>query len=260
MPFNITQFKSTFDRYGGPSRSNLFEVRISNRPRLNTSRIGPRDFSFFCSSITIPGISLNMAEDVKVGQLNREFPTTISKEPIQAIFLCDSDHEVLRFFHSWMQTVVNYGTTGGPLSSINGDQLPFEVGYKSDYTLDMFVRHYTTDSSDFRYYETQFENIFPTSLGNIDLAWEDNDSFMTLPVEFSFDRFRFAGEINGTNRSSLGRGAGLLETIGAIAGFADVVRQTVNQGNSVTSVQDAVNRLTRVRNSFDNISDIFGGG
>ena len=103
-------------------------------------------------------------------------------------------------------------------------------------------------------------NAFPIGMGDIDLAWENNDSFMTLPISFSYDRIQFDGEIGGTNRSGLGRGGGLLETIGAIAGFADVVRQTVNQGNSVTSVQDAVNRFTRVRNSFDNISDRLGGG
>lgn len=259
MPFNITNFKSALDKFGGPSRSNIFEVRISSTPKKNTSAIRPRDFSFFCKNITIPGIQFATAVDSNVAQMPKDMPMTMNKEPVNAIFMCDSEHQVLRFFHSWMQTIVNFGTSLGSFSEVDG-QLPFEVGYRSDYAQDIIIRHYTTDSQEYKYYETKLINAFPIGMGDIDLAWENNDSFMTLPISFSYDRIQFDGEIGGTNRSGLGRGGGLLETIGAIAGFADVVRQTVNQGNSVTSVQDAVNRFTRVRNSFDNISDRLGGG
>lgn len=258
MPFNISNFKSTFDRYGGPAKSSLFELRIAHRPRKNTSRIGAREFSFFCKNATVPGLSVQTAEDVKVGQLKKAFPTTLNKEPLQTIFMVDSDHEIHTFFVQWLQTVINFGTTGGMYSDID-DQLPFEVGYKSDYSMDITIRHYTTDSLEFKYHETKFINAYPITMGDLELAWEDNDTFLTLPVTFEYDRFQLSNEIGGTNRSRLGRGSGLLETLGAVAGFADVVRQTVNQGSSITSVQDAVNRLTRVRNSFDNISDVFGG-
>jgi len=259
VPFNITNFKSTLDKFGGPARSNLFEVRISSRPKKNTSNIGPRDFAFLCKNMTVPGVTFTTAVDQKVAQLPRDMPLTMNKEPANAIFMCDSNHEVMRFFHSWMQTIINFGTSIGSFSDVDG-QLPFEVGYRSDYAQDITIRHYTTDSEEYKYYETKLINAFPIAMGDVDLAWEDNDSFMTLPISFSYDRIQFDGEIGGTNRSSLGRGSGLLETIGAIAGFADVVRQTVNQGNNITSIQDAVNRVTRVRNSFDNISDRLGGG
>jgi len=259
MPFNISNFKSAFDRHGGPAKASLFELRISHIPKKNTSRIGARDFSFFCKSATVPGLSISTAEDIKVAQLKKAFPTTLNKEPLNTIFMVDSNHEILTFFVQWMQTVVNFGTSGGMYSDID-DQLPFEVGYKSDYSMDITVRHYTTDSLEFKFQETKFINAYPVSMGDLELSWDDNDSFLTLPISFEYDRFQLSNEIGGSNTSRLGRGSGLLETIGAIAGFADVVRQTVNQGSGITSIQDAVNRLTRVRNSFDNISDVFGGG
>jgi len=261
MPFNISDFRSTFDRLGGPARSNLFEMRISKLPRgtANSSQLTPRDFRFFCQSVQIPGIQFEESTQVHVAQQKKTFPVGFNTTPLQTVFMLDSDHQIMTFFHQWMQQIVRYGAEGGNFSEIDG-KLPYEIGYKDDYSTDITIHHYTTDSFASSYYETKLENAHPIQMGDIDLSWSDNDSYLTLPVSFVYDRISFSGEKAGSNSNSLNRGNGLLDTIGAIAGFADVVKQTVNQRNSPTSIQDAVNRFTRVRNSFDNISDRFGGG
>lgn len=259
MPFNITDFKSTFERFGGPARASLFEVRISKLPRGINSLVGPRDFRFFCQTVTIPGLNIEQATSVNVGQKAQIFPVGVTNETVNTVFMMDSDHQILSFFHSWMQNVVNYGTEAGMYSSVDG-KLPYEIGYKDEYSTDITIHHYTTDSFENSYYETKLEKAYPISIGDVNLSWSDNDSFLTLPVAFSYERIQYSGELAGSNSSALNRGNGLLDIIGAVAGFADVVKQTVNQNSRPRSVQDAVNRLTRVRNSFDNISDRFGGG
>jgi len=253
MPFNISDFKSTFDRFGGPARTNLFEVRINRLPRGVSALVSPRDFRFFCSQISVPGINFEQATQIHVGQRQKVYPMGITTEPVSGLFLCDSSHQIISFFHQWAQQIINYGTAGGNFSEVDG-KLPYEVGYKDEYSTDITIHHYTTDSFESRYYETKLEKAFPIAVGDVQLAWSENDSFLQMPISFSYDRISYSGEKVG-GRGRLNRGDGLLGLIGAVAGFTDVVRQTINQGNSPTSIQDAVNRLNRVRNSFDNISD-----
>lgn len=267
MAFNISNFKTTMDAFGGPAKASLFEVRLFDSPEeqppaqnpsglpefpiTTRGRFTEREFSFFCKSAVVPGITLNTTQFEAVSQLPRQFPMTMANNPFSAVFMVDSDHQVLTFFHKWMQSVLNYGSTD-PFAETNG-KLPFEVGYKDDYSKTLSVRHYSTESNIEKYYEIIFYKAFPVALGDLDLAWENNDSYLTLPVTFAYDRIRFSGEQSETPKSRFSRGRNLLETLGAIGGFADVVQQTFKSG-SPTSIQDAINRLTRVRNSFDNIT------
>lgn len=293
MAFNISSFKSTIDSFGGVARSSLFEVRIADPtlkgptdteiqaartqgqspnnfnpfpPTFAESQeaaqakkiikkplplFGERELSFFCKSANIPGISFNTYTLENVAQLPRPFPTTMNNAPFTAVFMVDSDHQVLTYFHRWMQSVLNYGSRD-PFAE-TGAQLPFEVGYKNDYARTLEVRHYSTESSITKYYEVQLDKAFPVSIGDLELAWESNDSYLTLPVTFAYDNIFYSGTKSGTPKSRFSRGRNLLDTLASIAGFSSVVRQTFKSG-SPTSIQDAINRLTRVRNSYDNIS------
>lgn len=261
MPFNISRFKSTFDKYGGPARPSLFEVIIFKGEETN-SQIEPlREFSFFCKSVNFPGVSIENQTFTAVGQRPLLFPSTMSNDPINAIFMVDSDHQILSFFHNWIQRVLNYSTKGGPFGAIDvGDdprfsgQLPYEVGYKDEYSCRMIIRHYSTESVSDKYYEVVLDNVYPYAVGELDLAWETNDSFLTLPVAFSYDKIYYSNDRTGSPSRRLG--GGLLETLGDLAGLVDVTKQVINQGKP-RSIQDAVNRLSRIRNSYDNLSGFF---
>lgn len=259
MPFDITQFKSAMNRFGGPARSSLFEVTVTPYKDGSIGKnkaFGTREFSFFCKTVNMPGIIFNTAENAQVGQLPTAMPTGISARPLETIFMCDSDHQVLSFFHQWAQNVMNYGTKGGPFAQID-NKLPFEIGYRDEYACRVTVRHYSTESFQNKYYEVILDKCYPTIVGDLDLSWENNDSYLTLPVSFNYKRIEYSGEKTGSPTSRLNRGNGILDILGAVAGFADVVRQTT-RGGKPTSIQDAVNRVTRVTNSFDNISNTLG--
>lgn len=258
MAFRISEFKSTFDRFGGPAHGNLFQVSIAGYPRAVNSLIGPREFTFFCKSASIPAINLTAATYEGVAEYPKQFPMSVQATELSTIFMVDSDHEILNFFHSWIQQIINIGTQGGNLSEVGG-KLPFEIGYKNEYSCRITVKHFSTESDPSKYYEVILDKAFPVGVGDLDLAWETNDSFLTLPVKFVYDRIEYSGLRTGSPTSRLGRGSGIFDILGAVAGFAGTVRQTIDQGfSNVSSVQDAVNRFQRINNSFDNLSRSIG--
>jgi len=254
MSFNISRFKTTLDKFGGPGRSSLFEVRIPVFKVETSSGITERDFSFFCSGVNFPGINIETGQFSAVAQLTTQFPLEMSSQPINATFMVDSDHQVLQFFHNWIQRVLNYSSSGNSFSAIDGDldigQMPFELGYKDDYACTMNIRHYSVESTGTKYYEVILENCFPYAVGDLDLNWQNTDSYLTMPVTFAYDRIRYSGDKTGIpSRRSNG---GILETLSNLAGLVDVLKQTADQGRP-TCIQDAINRLSRIRNSYERL-------
>ncbi|MEJ6660229.1 MAG: hypothetical protein QNL23_04140, partial [Candidatus Thioglobus sp.] len=188
-----------------------------------------------------------------VGQKNKMMPMTVNIEPVQAIFMLDSDHQVLSFFHSWAQHVINFGTQGGSFSEVNG-KLPYEVGYKDDYACRIAIRQYSTNyEQSGQYYEVILDGAWPLALGDVDLAWENNDSFSVLPVSFQYDRIQFSGEQIGSPSARFGRGNGILGLINQLG----AVGQLIGQSIVPRSVQDAVNKYTTVSNKIGRINDFF---
>ena len=256
MPFDINKFKGAMQKHGGPARESLFEVQISKENPAQKN-FNSRDLTFFCNAVTVPGIQINTADYSPVGSLERKFPQTMTNSGVSCTFLVDSDHEVLYFFHRWMQSVLNYGTKGGYNSEVD-DRYKYEVGWKKDYACEMTIRHYSTESFDDKYYEWKFHNVWPTAIGDLDLAWNNNDSFLIMSAAFEFDNFDVTGEKTGTpDDGRRSRGGGLLDLLGRLGGLADTIGG-IRKGGKPRSIQDAVNRVNRLRNSFDRVTDILG--
>lgn len=268
MSFKISEFKTTMDRFGGPARLNLFEIVLMKSPEPN-SNMDARNISFFCSNVNFPGISVENGTMNNVAQLPTSFPMRMTPAPINAAFILDSNHNILSFFHNWLQKVMNFSTKSGTFGAIDAEenedgvpsdagQLPYELGYKDEYACRMLIRHYSTDSlgggSNAKYYETVLDNIYPYMIGDLQLSWDSNDQFAVLPVTFAYDQIHFSGDRTGN--TSVRLKGGLLDTLSDIANFADVTKQTFKQGKP-TSIQDAINRLQRVRSSYDNLSGFF---
>jgi hypothetical protein len=249
MPFNINEFKSRIDRYGGPARTSLFTVELTG------PTIQENDLLFFCRNVTMPGIDIESAVYRQNGiDLPQVMPTGISREPLNCIFMLDSEHRVLSFFHNWMQRVVNYSTQGGNFASVD-DQLPYEIGYKDEYACRMVIKYYSTDSNSTvsKFYEVVLDGVFPTNIPSIDLAWADNDNVATLPISFSYSRIQYSSEIRGIPSERNARGNGLLDLISNIG----QIGQLINQQLVPQSVQDAINTYTRATNSFNRLRNIF---
>lgn len=251
MPFNINEFKSTMNKYGGPARKNLYVVEITNAP-VGTSGMSTRDLRFFCQTATVPGLNYAVADYFPNGfGVRQSIPIATQPDPFNTVFMLDSDHMVLRFFHQWMQSVINYNYSDGAFSQF-GDMLPYEVGYKKDFVTNIVVKHYSTDSQD-RFYEYTFHDAFPTQVSGVDVAWADNDSYATTTVNFAYSHMSMSGTLSGTPTDRFARGTGYLDFINRIGASG----QLVNQGSLPRSIQDAINVFTKIGTARAQVNNAF---
>lgn len=253
MPFSINEFKSRIDRFGGPARTSLFTVELISRK--GNPYVRDDEILFFCKNVTLPGINIEtFSHKQNTMDIPHAMPVSINSEPLTCVFMLDSEHRVLSFFHSWMQKIVNYSTQGGLFASID-DQLPYELGYKDEYSCRMVIKYYTTSSSEnsVRYYEVVLDGVYPTTVQSLDLGWENNDSVAMLPVAFSYDRIQYSSEIRGIPSERNTRGNGLIKLLASIG----EVGQLINQQLVPQNIQDAVNKYTRVKNSFNQLRNLF---
>jgi hypothetical protein len=183
-------------------------------------------------------------------------PINLNTPSINATFMLDSEHRVLSFFHSWMQEIINYNAMNGLLSAVNGDHMPFEIGYKDDYSCILNIVHYKTNATGDNIeegYEYRFEDVYPTEIGGQTLSWAASDSFATMTVNFTASKYSFTAAQPGQLLSSNSRGNGYLDFFNSV-GFRG---QTTQQRNLPRSVQDAINTFTTVRNDFRTLRNTF---
>ncbi len=265
--FNINEFKSVMNKYGGPAKSNLFVLsleftnqQIATSVGVNVGRkseyISASDLRFFCSEVALPPVNINVGSYRENSiDISQNMPLNLTTPTINATFMLDSDHRVISFFHSWMQEIINYNTGGGLLSSINGDHFPYEIGYKKDYVCNISINHYKTDATGLieESYTYTFLNAYPTEVGGKNLSWGPNDSIATMTVNFTASAYNFTASDPGQVYAANSRGNGYLDMLNSV-GYRG---QTVQQRNLPTSVQDAINTFTTVRNDFRTIRDTF---
>jgi len=270
MSFNISKFKASMDRFGGPARTDLFEVRISPPlwyQKLTDEKVSDftmREFSLFCSGVSFPGVDINTGTFDYIGQLSRAVPNSVTNPgPVTCTFYCDSDHNTVRFFHRWMREVMNFSSAGGMFGEDGTDdgmgRLKGESGLRDNYKCDMEIRHYSTQSDPGVYYAANLETAFPIKVSPIALSWDAATTPATISVDFAFEDYKFSADKAGSTGARSTRGGGLLDLLGDLAGFADTVRGTLKAGKP-RSIQDAVNRLQRLGNAVDNVSDNIPNG
>lgn len=239
MSFNINDFKSTLNKFGGPARKNLFAVEISQGPAGNANF--NRDLRFFCQTASIPGLNLSVADYYPNGfGVKQSIPIAMGNDQFNAVFMLDSEHRVLSFFHEWIQQVINYNYSNGPFSQVR-DQLPFEVGYKKDFACDISIKHFSTSTAGDSYYEYTLHDAFPTQVSGIDASWADNDSFATATVNFAYAHLSVDSANTGNPNERFSRGTGLLQYINTLGTSG----QTISQNSLPNTIQDAVNAFSR---------------
>lgn len=203
MAFNIADFKSTIEKHGGPGKNNLFEVSLSSPKALwSDERFGNTDVKFFCKTATLPGISLSVFDYRPTNiEMPQSIPFAINHEQLECVFIVDDNHDVYRYFHRWMQEIVNYNHDGHSPESINPNsrsgayQYPYELGYKKDYAQTMTVRKYSKyqpTPAALNSYVCTLQGVYPTSIGSTTMSWED-DSYTTLSVSFSYSSIIMSG-------------------------------------------------------------------
>jgi hypothetical protein len=192
------------NKHGGPAKTNLFEVIISPTniagQTIVPGIITTDDLRFFCQSVSVPGVNIETTQYRPSGTGMAEFmPVGATPDQLNGVFLLDSNHRVLTFFHRWITSVVNLGGVRGD----NSNGLPMhQIEYKDNYAAtEVTIRHYSTYDP-FRFYECRYLGVYPTQVSPIDLSWSTNDTPATITVNFSYNRLIYQGFNNRTAETS----------------------------------------------------------
>lgn len=259
MAFNISEFSSKVNQHG-LARDNLFFVTISPPRVLSGVEMPAGDLSFFCRSVALPALNVTTVDVQNQGYgLAQKMPGALPFDNLNTVFMVDSNFKVKQFFQRWMQHVVNYDNSRGYNYEFNG-ALPFEIEYKENFVgrIEIAVYSYHSNEVKFRY---RFDNAFPVSVGDITIAWDQNDSIMVMPVQFAYDIYvtdsigqsTKASRINPSRGfggggvdgfvTSLGNFGQVLDSIGIDTPIQDIVNQYSLVGSQINSVIEGVRGL-----------------
>ena len=244
---NINEFQSTMNKYGGLARPNLYMVEILN---ANSQHISDVDLRMFCKVAAIPSMNLTTTAYRPLGiGPEHTMPTGMNHEPLSCVFMLDSNHAILSFFHNWFQKIINFDTTKGMQSSVDG-MYPYEVNYRDDYCVDMRIKFYSAHDDQY-FYEILLTDVYPTTVGSVSLSWEENDSIALLPVSFVYSDISFTSTISGSPTERFSRSQGVIQKISQLT-----TAQTINQSSLSSSVQSAIDKFTTVKNKFNVLKSI----
>lgn len=248
MVFNINEFKAQVASRG-LAKNNLFVSRITVPQSLSylEQYIPTRDMSFLCKSVSLPSFDLNYAEVRPHGFGKPEKrPLEFHGGDLIGTFMIDSNFATMKFFHRWMQSITNIGDYNGHHTPDTGGKLPYEFAYKDTYAATMEVLVYSGNDAN-KVYQYKFGNVYPITIGNVDVAWENQAEIMTTSVNFAYDKIAVDGFELGEISTSMSGANGLLTYAASYYGII----QAINQLSTPTSIQDAINQATTVNTIFN---------
>lgn len=248
MAFNINDFKAHVSNRG-LAKNNLFYCAITIPTTLSNtvgSAISSNELTFFCKSAQIPSLDLDLVGFRPHGygkELKR--PVNFHASSLPLIFMVDAEFGVLKYFHKWMQSIYNFNT-GTVAAEDVYRKLPNEFEYRDNYVarIELFV---FSDNNVEKAYKYTFDKAYPSTIGTIDMAWENQSDIMSLPVNFEFDSLILETVEFAAVAPDLDRANGLLSYISAVNG----VGQAIQQINRPQNVQDIIL-------SYTNINTILG--
>jgi hypothetical protein len=243
MAFSVSEFSAQINKRG-VAQSNLFYVNITLPQGLGflAEEIGTNELSFFCRSASLPEVAVQTTPFKPKGfGPATQRPTNFEYPLLPTVFMMDSDFAVMKFFHRWMQEVVNYDVEAGYFSASPSSLLPYEFGYKTDYVCTMEITAFSGPAEN-KFYTYKFGNAFPVSIGSVEVAWENSAEVMTLPVQFAYDELKVDGTARGTVTDQRNIGNSALGFLSSLNSYG----QAISGIRFPNSIQDAVNQYTNI--------------
>ena len=248
MVFSINEFRAQINGMG-LAKNNLFFTRITLPPSLSSveGMLSTRSICFMCKTVSVPGLTIGTTPIKTLGfGKTEQRPIDFSYGDLSAVFMVDSNFGVKKFFHRWIQEVVNYSTSDGNLRQDPQGKLPYEFAYKQDYVARVEVLVYSGNDASKVYLYT-YDNVYPVTVGNVELSWENQAEIMVLPVGFTFDTVATEGIELGAISAFDSRSNGILTYASSLGS----VVQAINQLSTPSDIQDIINLTTTINSIFN---------
>lgn len=230
--FNIQRLKSQIHSNNGLMRPNLFLVRITNPPcvEINTE-VGSQ---LLCSSATLPGKMLTVQPHRRLGYGPEDRRVTNAVMPdVTLTFFIGNNGQPLTYFNEWFEYMFYTNVTKGPMARSAKDQPVFTVGFRNKYCVPIEIITYDQMQNNILKYT--LHEAFPMQIGDVSLAWAENDSFASLAVNFTYRYYTLdtlpAPEVNtatsGGFLAAIRNGMGVINRL-QTTGPANLILQTLN--------------------------------
>ena len=183
----ISEFKSRL--LGGGARPNLFEVELTSLPTSVALPWQAERFGFLCKAAQMPAQTI---ASIEVPFRGRQFKVagdrTIENWSITVIN--DEDFLFRNAFEEWTQQIANLDDNMGSTnpSSYMVNAKVYQLGRGA-------TQASTTNAGDANVVlkEYEFIDIFPISVGSIDLSYDSSDTIEEYTVEFAVQSYRVKG-------------------------------------------------------------------
>lgn len=169
MAFNINDFKSRGLTLGG-ARPSLFQVTIN--PNIGEDQATIDKFVFTCRASEVPAATIDPVNVPYFGrQIKLAGDRTFADWTVTV--MNDEDYLVRNMFEDWSNQINQF---------VGNVKLLAANTYKNT---DAYVTQFSKDGTAIRSY--QFVGIFPTTVSNMALDWDNTNAIQTFDVTFSYD-------------------------------------------------------------------------
>lgn len=173
LPSNINEmFYNILSQ--GIAFNNRYSVAI-NTPRVffTNNSAETRQLSIRCEAVTIPGRSFNTQPFRYYGPARNMPYEPIYAGEITLTYILSRNMQERLFFEKWMQLVC--------------DPENYKFSYYNDYTTDMVISVLGKD--DVLLHDIQVEEVYPKSIGDIQLGYEKDNEIMRQDIILSFRKY-----------------------------------------------------------------------
>lgn len=212
--FSIQDFRAEVNR-SDVLHGNRFIVQIISGKAQDFGALGPEDeitvvsdtwdnlesrriLSLRAESVTLPGMQFASADGLppRFGYGPVEgIPYNTIFDPVTVNFALDGKGVVYDYFYQWTNSIVNYRARGQNTklkASFDGQQ-PYEVQYKDNFAKNMSIKvykpyHKPQNEKDY-YMEVKLYRVYPRNLPPNQMAWEERNNYLRLPVTFDYTDF-----------------------------------------------------------------------
>lgn len=170
MPFTVQDFRSQL--VGGGARPNLFDVTLPF-PTASPDSGAAAKLTFMCQASSLPSTAV---ASITVPYFGRQIkvPGNRTFDNWTITVLNDEDFIVRNAFEKWLSA----------LNSHYGNLRDANAMSTSNYSVDAFIKQYSKAGQAIKGYK--MVGVFPTNVGAIDVAWNNNDSIETYTVTLDY--------------------------------------------------------------------------
>lgn len=215
MSFNVSRFKSNLNEYGY-AKNNRFEVFVQPPKFLQNKVLVTKDRQISINNINnmmryrieqvkSPSVSLLSIDTSRyaIGP-TQKMPYNAQFFDITFSVLVDKNTDLWDFWYNWINAIFNFnGQEPGGNNLFTGTRIPnYITEYKDEYSTMMMIVIYGESGETIK--TINLYEAFPSSMREVQLAWNDNVDLMRLALTITYSGYSIVGSNINTASPAVG--------------------------------------------------------